>query len=115
MGFMDSTFLTACVALITLGIWVGIGFHIYTLIQVRRAALAVEMLSYELGDGLERMQDASGKLFDFATNVRSGWMRAFEVMMGAAAALWTERRRSEEPESHSGSRSKAASNEHDEN
>lgn len=91
MASVDSTFAGVCLGLITLGLWVGLGFLACALLQVRRAALAVEALAYDLGESVARVRSATGKLCDFATGVRSGWLRTLEAAAGAAAALWPKR------------------------
>ncbi|MBI3548453.1 MAG: hypothetical protein HY078_05305 [Elusimicrobia bacterium] len=91
---MNSTFLSVCMGLIALGIWVGVGFLIYTLVEVRRASIAVEALAYRLGDSLDNFQRATSGMFQFATTMRSGWMKAFEAALGAASTIWKRRERS---------------------
>lgn len=85
-------FLNISVGLIALGVWVGVGFLIYALLQVRRAAAAVEVLAYDLGDSVSNVRRATEGLVRVSDFVRSGWMRAFESAFGAAASLWTGRR-----------------------
>jgi hypothetical protein len=89
MDNMNSTLITVCIVLIALGIWIGIGFLIYTLIQVRRAAMAVEMLSYNLNDNVLRMKAVTGKLLDFTTAALS--MRTLEMLWGVLSGLWNGR------------------------
>lgn len=88
----DIPFLKVCLALMTLGVWIGLAFLIFTLLQLRHAAQAVEVVIYQLDDNLAQIREASHKLGDFASAVRSKWMRLLEAGIGAAAALWPERK-----------------------
>lgn len=91
---MNSTLITVCIVMIALGIWIGIGFLIYTLIQVRRTALAVEMLAYNLGENLSRMKAVTGKMLDFTTAALS--MRTLEMILGVISGLWNGRPKTRE-------------------
>ena len=80
-----STFMMFCIGMIALGIWIGIGFLAAVLVQVWRAARAVEVLAYKMDDGMNKVYNATQKFSSFADTVRSGWMRAIELAVAAVA------------------------------
>lgn len=88
-----STVLAVCAALIALGLWVGLAFLAYTLIQVRRAAMAVEALAYTLEDSASNLRNVSLLLSRLTDTARSGWLRTARTAVGALAALWPGRGR----------------------
>lgn len=86
-------FIAACLGIITLILMIGLAALIYTLFQIKRAAMAVEALAYEAGDQMRSWREMSERVREFAGAARSGWVRALALGVGVAAALWARRRR----------------------
>ena len=89
---MSNPVVTVCLVLITVGIWLALAFLVAAALQLRRTALAVEVLSYRVSDSVERLRSATGLLDDFARNVQSGWLRALSLGLSAATTIWSGRR-----------------------
>jgi hypothetical protein len=98
MEDMNSPFVLTCLVLITVALWILIGVMIWTFIELRRASRAVEVLAYRVKDSVDSLHSISGRMHEFADNVRSGWMKAFELAIGAAQTFWSRR---QEGNSHS--------------
>jgi PPE-repeat protein len=94
---MNSTFALVCLGLITLGLWLGLAALFVALLQLRRALEAVEVLVYRLTQSVEKMQTVGAQINAFAGNMRSGWVRAFELALAAVQTLWTREPASETP------------------
>ena len=86
---MESPFVLVCLGLITLGLWIGLVVSFVAFVQLRRTLQAVEVLAYQLLESVEKLCRASTQIHDFANHVRSGWMKAFELAVGAAQTLWS--------------------------
>src|SRR5579863_6880001 len=102
MGRMESPFALVCLGLITLAMWIGLAVFLFAFIELRRTLQAMEALSYQLMESAERLRNASSKIEDFSENVRSIWMRAFEVAVGAAQTFWPRREDAPPPSAPSG-------------
>lgn len=90
---MSSTFELTCLALITLGIWIGLAGVVWAVLQIRATLRAVEALAHRLGESAEKLHHISSQIQDFSTHVRSGWMKVFELAVGAAQTMWKHRER----------------------
>lgn len=88
---MSSSFVLVCLGLITLALWIGLALFFLAFLEMRRTLQALEALAYQLMESAERLRNASSKIEDFTHHVRSGWMRAFEVAVGAVQTLWPQR------------------------
>ena len=88
---MASPFALVCLGLITLAMWIGLAIFIVAFVELRRTLQAMEALAYQLMESAEKLRNASSKIEDFTHHVRSGWMRAFEVVVGAVQTMWPQR------------------------
>lgn len=80
--------LTVCIVILTVAVCVGVGFLIETLLHVRRAARAVETLSYEIEESVCALRTASLRLGDFTSHIHTGWLRALGLGWAAVETLW---------------------------
>lgn len=90
---MDLTYTNVVLTLLTLGVWAALVGLAFTLIQIRRAARAVEVLAYKVDDSVSRVRTASIKFGSFADSVRSGWMKALEMTLAAFMSMRSDPRR----------------------
>ena len=97
---MSSPFALTCLGLITLALWIGLVIFVVAFLELRRTLQALEALAYQLMESAERLRSASSKIEDFTQHVRSGWMRAFEVAVGAVQTLWPQREEGSGPSSN---------------
>lgn len=80
--------------LITIALWGGMIALILAAVQVRRAAQAVEVKVYEVGDHLDRLHDVTAAAGSFAGMLRSPWLKGLGLALGAATTYYTVRTRS---------------------
>ena len=92
---MNSPFALTCLGLITLAVWIGLALFFAAFLELRRTLQALEALSYQLLESAQKLRNASSQIEDFAGHVRSGWMRAFEVAVGAVQTMWPHRAKAE--------------------
>jgi len=78
-------YFAVCIGILTLTHLIGLVIVIYTFAQMRRSAEAVEVLAYQAQDQVEKINEATGAISDFAGSVRSGWMKILTVAVGASA------------------------------
>jgi hypothetical protein len=83
-----NAFIAVCLAVLTLTHLTAFIILVVVLLQVRRSALAVEAAAGEAHDQLIRIGGATQKLCDFAGTVRSGWLRALTLGLGALSSFW---------------------------
>jgi len=82
-----------------------------TVQQARRTAQAVEQLALHLDQNVEAVGGMTQRLYEFTDGLKSGWMRALQVLVGIASTLrerWTEPEPSKEREAASAGREPAA-------
>ncbi len=96
----SSPFVLICLGLITLALWIGLAVFFVAFLELRRTLQALEALAYQLMESAERLRNASSKIEDFTQHVRSGWMRAFEVAVGAVQTFWPQREEGSPPASN---------------
>lgn len=89
------TFIAVCLALLTVAHVAAAVIAVMTLLQVRRAAEAVEVVAYQAQDQVARIGEATRKVEGLAGTLGSGWMKAGTAILGMALAVWTARRRTE--------------------
>lgn len=82
-----------CLLLITIALWGGMIALILAAIQVRRAAMAVEVKVYEVGDQFDRLRDVTAAAGSFAGLLRSPWLKGLGLALGAATTYYTVRSR----------------------
>jgi len=88
---MTSTFALVCLGLITLGLWIAIAACLVCFLQIRRTFQAIEVLTYHITESTEKLRHAGAHIQDFTDNVRSGWMKALELVVAAAQHIWAGR------------------------
>lgn len=89
------TFIAVCLALLTVAHVAAAVIAVMTLLQVRRAAEAVEVVAYQAQDQVARIGEATRKVEGLAGTLGSGWVKAGTAILGMALAVWTARRRTE--------------------
>jgi len=85
-------FIAVCLGIITLVLLAWMTFVVVVLLQVRRAAMAVEAAAYSAGEQVGRLREATDKVCGLAGLAGSGWVKALALGLGAAAAYWARRR-----------------------
>ncbi len=78
-----TSFMAVCLGLIVLELGLVCAFLILTLLKVKRAAEAAEVLAFRLDQEVATIGSA----------MRSGWWRALEGLLSFAGTLWGGRRR----------------------
>ena len=86
------TFIAVCLGLLTVAHIAGAVFLIVTLLQVRRAADAIEVAAYQAQDQVARVGEATRKVTGMADMLGSGWMKAGTAALGVIFAPWSARR-----------------------
>lgn len=86
------TFIAVCLGLLTAAHVVGAVFLVIALLQVRRAAEAVEVVAYQAQDQVARLGELTRKVEGVAGTLGSGWMKVGTAALGMAAAVWGARR-----------------------
>ncbi|MDE2293172.1 MAG: hypothetical protein KGL53_13910 [Elusimicrobia bacterium] len=89
------TFIAVCLAVLTLAHLAAAVFIVIAVVDLRRAARAVEVAAYEAQEQVGRIGDATRRVGGIAEMLSSGWVKAGTALLGAALALWTARRRAE--------------------
>lgn len=89
------TIITICLVLLTLAHVTAAVILVQALLQVRRAAQAVEVTAYQAQDQVSRIGEAARRVEGLAGVLGSGWVKAGTALLGMALALWTARRRSD--------------------
>lgn len=87
--------ITVCLVLLTIAHVAAAVVAITVLLQVRRAAEAVEVVAYQAQDQVSRIGEATRRVEGLAGTLGSGWFKAGTAILGMALALWTARRRHE--------------------
>ncbi len=77
------TFIAVCLGILVVETTVVLIVFVSTLLSVRQAVRAVEVLTYRVDDEVDH----------FGTLMRSGWLRALQGMASVAAGFWSGRRR----------------------
>ena len=83
-----SDFVVVCIGILTLTHLVALLLLVLILLHVRHASRAVELAGYEAYNQFARIGDATLKMSEFAATVRSGWMRALTLALGAVTTMW---------------------------
>ena len=89
------TFIAVCLGVLTLAHVTGAVVLVAALLQVRRAAQAVEVAAYKAQDQVERIGEATSRVSSLAGTLGSGWVKAGTAALGMVLAVWSARRRSE--------------------
>lgn len=87
------TFIAVCLGLLTAAHIAAAVVLINTLMQVRRAAEAAEVVAYQAQDQVGRFADAARKAENLAGVLGSGWAKIGTAALGVILALWGARRR----------------------
>ncbi|MBI2362555.1 MAG: hypothetical protein HYV15_04150 [Elusimicrobia bacterium] len=87
------TFIAVCLGLLTVAHIAAAVVLIVTLLQVRRAAEAAEVVAYQAQDQVGRFAEAARKVEGLAGTLGSGWVKAGTAALGVLIAFWTARRR----------------------
>jgi hypothetical protein len=87
------TIIAVCLVLLTIAHVSAAVVAVVVLLQVRRAAEAVEVVAYQAQDQVSRIGEATRKVEGIAGALGSGWVKAGTAILGMALALWTARRR----------------------
>lgn len=77
------TIIAVSLVIIAMEILVAIIFFIVTLLQIRQAARAIEVLTYRADEEVE----------NFSTTMRSGWIHVLQAAASIAAGFYTSRRK----------------------
>lgn len=77
------TYYAICLGILTLIHLTGLVFIIFTLVQMRRSAEAVEVLAYQAQDQVEKINEATSGINNFVGSVQSGWIKIMTVLLGA--------------------------------
>ncbi len=83
------TYFAICISILTLTHLAGLIFIIYTLLQMRRSAEAVEVLAYQAQDQVEKINEATSGINNFVGSVQSGWIKIMTVLLGAGVDFVT--------------------------
>ena len=83
------TYVAVCLGILTLIHLAGLIFIIYTLLQMRRSAEAVEVLAYQAQDQVEKINEATSGINKFVGSVQSGWIKILTVLIGAGVDFAT--------------------------
>lgn len=87
------TFIAVCLGLLTAAHIAAAVVLIMTLMQVRRAAEAAEVVAYQAQDQVGRFAEAARKAESLAGALGSGWTKLGTAALGIIFALWSARRR----------------------
>lgn len=82
-----SDFAAVCIGILTVTHLVGLVLLVFILLHIRRASMVVGLAGIEAYEQFKRIGGATQKMSEFAHTVRSGWMRALTLALGAAAIL----------------------------
>jgi len=85
--------IASCLILITIALWCGVVAVIVAALQVRRAAQAVEVKVYEVGDQIDRLRDAASAAGNLAGMLRSPWIKGLGLALGAVTTYYSVRSR----------------------
>ena len=89
------TFIAVCLGILTLAHVAAAVVLVIALMQVRRAAEAVEVAAYQAQDQVARVGEATSRVSSLAGTLGSGWMKAATAALGMLLAVWSARRRPE--------------------
>ena len=75
------TIIALSLVVIAVEFLIAIVFFILTLVQIRAAARAIEVLTYRVDDEVD----------NFSTTMRSGWLQVLQATASLAAGFWNSR------------------------
>ena len=89
------TFIAVCLGVLTVAHVAAAVVLVVALLQVKRAAEAVEVAAYQAQDQVARIGEATNRVSSLAGTLGSGWVKAGTAALGMILAVWSARRRPE--------------------
>lgn len=81
------TYYAVCVGLATAALVAGMTVLVVTLLQLRKTAQKVEVLTDHVDEKVEALKEAGHMVEHFSSTVRSGWVKGLEIAIGLASVL----------------------------